>query len=91
MESIFCGFWTFGLVFFANETGQRLSDAFDEVENGFGQVSWYSFPKKVQRIFPMLILVGQQSVGIQFFGSAVCGRAQFKKVRNLSQFFTSSI
>lgn len=80
-QSICCGFGALVLVFFANEIGQRFSDAFDEADIAFGQLKWYRFPKKVQRILPIIICGVQQPIAIKFFGSAVCGREQFKKVR----------
>lgn len=79
-ESIFCGFWAFLLVFFANETGQRFSDVFGELQDVIHQLCWYSFPIKLQRILPVIIANAQQPIAIQFFGSTVCSRDQFKRV-----------
>lgn len=70
-------------MFFANEIGQRFSDAYETVEREIGQVKWYRYPYEAKRIFPILICHVQQPVAIQFFGSAVCGRAQFQTVCTL--------
>lgn len=80
VESIGCGLGAFILVFFASEAGQRFSDAFAELEYVANNLNWNLFPNKVQRILPLLIFNVQQPIVIQFFGSAVCGREQFKKV-----------
>lgn len=79
-ESIGSGIGAFVLVFFASEAGQRFSDAFRQLENVANRLNWYHFPNKVQRILPLVIFNVQQPIEIQFFGSAVCGREQFKKV-----------
>lgn len=81
MESLCGGFGAFILVFFANEIGQRFSDAFEEANTVFGQLKWYRLPKEVQRILPLILNTVQHPAAIKVFGSAVCGREQFKKVR----------
>lgn len=75
-----CVFWAFVLVFFANEIGQRFSDTYENIEREIGQLKWYYYPTKLKQRFPILIFNVQQPIAIQFFGSAVCGRAQFQKV-----------
>lgn len=82
-ESIFLGLCTIVLVFFTNEIGQRCSDALGKTNDVANQLNFYLFPKKVQRILPLLLLDMQQPVVIKFFGSADCSREQFKKVSNL--------
>lgn len=81
LESIFCGFWAFVVVFFANEIGQRFSASFEKIEYEFDQLNWYLYPIKLQRIVPIMIVNVKQPIAIEFFGSAVCSREQFKKVR----------
>lgn len=73
-------FWAFVLVFFSNEIGQRFTDTYENIEREIGQLKWYFYPAKLKRPFPMLIANVQQPIAIQFFGSAVCGRAQFQRV-----------
>lgn len=79
-ESIFCGFWAFVLIFFVNEIGQRFGDAFEGIKDVVDQLNWYFYPIKLQRHLPAMIINVQKPVAIKFFGSAVCGREQFKKV-----------
>lgn len=78
-ESFGCGIGAFVLVFFASEAGQRFSNAFFQLEELANDLNWPQFPSKVQRILPVIIFNVQQPIEIQFFGSAVCGREQFKK------------
>lgn len=77
-------FWAFILVFFSNEIGQRFSDAFERIECEVGQLKWYFYSIEMKRLFHVLFAIIQQPIAIQFFGSAVCGRRQFKKVHNFN-------
>lgn len=91
-ESIFLGFCTVVLVFFVNEIGQRCSDAFEKLNGVITEFNWYLFPYEVQRIIPVVTLNAQQPIVIQFFGSAVCSREQFKKVNiQLISFYDSFV
>lgn len=85
LESIGSGLGATSIVFFASEAGQRFSIAFFQFENMANILNWYSFPNKVQRILPLIIFNVQQPIEIKFFGSAVCGREQFKKVNRSNE------
>lgn len=70
----------FGYVFFACEMGERFSNQFESINDQMDQFKWYSFPLEVQRMLPAIILIAQQPVGIECFGSVLCLRESFKKV-----------
>ena len=76
---VFCAF---GFVFVACELGQRISDAFNELSDVIGRFNWYTFSVEVQHILPTIILVAQQPVVISCFGSVLCLREAFKKVKS---------
>lgn len=73
-------FTAFGLLFFICEIGQRYTSACDGVNDVANQFNWYSFPVKVQQMAPIIILITQQPIAIECFGSVMCLRDTFKKV-----------
>lgn len=72
----------FGLatIFSASELGQRMNDAFEEIDLSIDQFNWYLFPIGIQRLLPMIIANAQQTVSMECFGSIVCTRDVFKNV-----------
>lgn len=74
------GFTAFSLVFFTCELGQRFSSGFDALNDRVVRLKWYSFPRDVQRMLPIIMLGVQQPVTIECFGSIVCSRETFKRV-----------
>lgn len=77
---IFYASYAFGLIFITCELGQRLSDAFEEINNQIGKFNWYWFPNNLKAILPHIIMVSQQPVDLGCFGSITCSRNSFKKV-----------
>lgn len=68
------------LVFIACELGQRINNAFDEIDSTIEQFDWYLFPIEVKRILPMIIVIAQQPIALECFGSIACSREIFEKV-----------
>lgn len=60
--------------------GQRLSIAYNEIDNKINQLDWYLLPMEVQRMLPMLMINTQQPYKIVCFGSILCERETFKIV-----------
>lgn len=77
---LFYAFFAFGVVFMSCEIGQRMTNAFEEVEDVTCQNSWYLFPLNVQRMFPMIIISLQETVELPIIGTVACGRDTFEKV-----------
>lgn len=71
---------TFIILCTSCEFGQRLANAFSEINDLMDQFQWYRFPIKVQRILPMVIVLAQKRVSYECFGSFSCGRKAFKIV-----------
>lgn len=63
-----------------DELGQRLTNAFDEIGYSLEQFDWYLFPMEFKRILPMIMVIAQQPVELECFGSIKCSRIVFKKV-----------
>lgn len=86
--TIFYASYAVGLIFVACELGQRMSDAFEEICDLIGKFSWYSFPDKLKNNLTTIIIVAQQPVEIECFGSITCSRFSFK---NVSWLFSRTI
>lgn len=68
------------IVFIVSELGQRLNNAFEEIDLTIEQFDWYIFPIEIQRMLPMIIANAQQTVSLECFGSIACAREVFKNV-----------
>lgn len=80
LEMIFEGGYAFGIVLVSCELGQRMTNAFGEIGNEMSQYDWYLYPLKWKRMFPTLLIISQQPVYLECFGSNACLRDSFKKV-----------
>lgn len=76
---------TFGsaVVFITSEIGQRMTDAFDEIDFILNQLDWYLFPDEIKRVLPIIIATAQQPVQLQCFGSIGCTGEVFKDVSSV--------
>lgn len=79
---IFSGIFALTLVFIACELGQRLNNAFDRINLTIDRFNWYLFPNEVKCMLPMIIVLAQQPVSLECYGSIVCTRDVFKDVCN---------
>lgn len=79
--AVFYTFCAFGAVFISCEVGQRISNGFEEIEDVTSQYHWYLFPEQLKRMLPMILINLQVPVGIPVFGSFLCSRDTFKRVR----------
>lgn len=77
---IFAGIFAFTLVFLTCELSQRLGNAFDEIDFTVHQFDWYLFPIQMKRMFPVIIVIVQQPISMECFGSIKCTRDTFKNV-----------
>lgn len=72
--------YAFGNMSILCELGQRLSDAFEEVGDEIEAFEWDLFPHEIQKLLPVMMMVGQQPVTLECFGSTSGTRETFKKV-----------
>lgn len=75
--------WSFAFVFVVCEFGQRVSNAFIDIDFEAGQLEWYLFSMEVQKILPTLMIVTQKCVGLDVFGNVQADRENFKKVSEI--------
>lgn len=76
----FNGIMGFALVFIACELGQRMGNAFEEINVTIHQIDWHLFPVELKRMLPAIIATAQQPVSLECLGSIKCTRDVFKKV-----------
>lgn len=74
------GLIAFATVFIACELGQRMTDAFDEIDSTICQFEWYLFPIEIKQILPTIIAIAREPVEVECFGSIACTREVFKNV-----------
>lgn len=73
--------WVIFLLFISCELGQRVSNEFDEIDDGVSALNWYRFPKNIWRVIPLIMTDTQQAVRINCFGKNItCTREIFQKV-----------
>lgn len=80
MLPIINGIFGLILVFISCELGQRMADAFEEIEITIDRCDWYLLPIKTKRTLLMIIANVQQPVEVGCFGSTTCAREVFKNV-----------
>lgn len=76
-------FYSIGLLFTGTEICERVNRAFDKCSTAVEQLDWYRFPTKIQRIFPLILLITQQPIEITCFGGTICNRDTFKRVSEI--------
>lgn len=82
LQSMLYGFWAINMVFFSCELGQRLSIAYESIDDKIAQLNWYLLPMKIQRMLPIMMINTQQPLKVICFGSLLCTRDTFKTVIN---------
>lgn len=78
----------FGIVLFACEMGERISDAFDEINDAISEFHWYLFPNKWKKVLAIIIQFSDQPVDIEFFGSISANRPTFNNVSGVTYLFS---
>lgn len=59
----------------------RISNEFDHIYDQVDQSDWYLFSSEMQQMLIVIMGNAQQEVDFQCFGSLICNRATFKRVR----------
>lgn len=72
--------YAFGIVFIVCEISERIINAFTEISNVINQFDSYRFQIKMQRMMPTIVMITQNEIAIEYFGSLSCSRKAFKKV-----------
>lgn len=72
--------YAFGLIFVVCELSQRVTNAFEDLNDVIAEFNWYLFPSKLKKMLPTIMIVAQQPIEFECFGSISCSREAFKKV-----------
>lgn len=82
---VFYASYAFGIMMFICELGQRLSDAFEEIGVVIESFQWNLFSLQMRKLLPIILIVEQQTIDLEFFGSISGTRETFKKVKSTKQ------
>lgn len=72
--------YSFGTVFLACDFGQRMTNAFADINMMIGQFNWYLFPLEIKKMLPTIIMSAQEPVVLEVFGSIACSREAYHQV-----------
>lgn len=72
--------YAFGLLFVVCELCQRTSNSFDEINDRIMTFNSYSFPHKIQKLLPIILIGTQKPFIAHFFGGISALRETFQKV-----------
>lgn len=76
----------FGTLFIACELSQRVETTFERIIGDIDQLQWYILPRELKQTLPTVIIIVQQRVCLECFGSISCNRDVFKKVSTTEHF-----
>lgn len=76
-------FWSFLFVLAVCEFGQRVSNAFIEIDSNIDQLDWYLFSLEMQKMLIILMIIAQKPVRLDVFGNISCDREDFKAVSEI--------
>ena len=62
----------FGTLFIACELSQRVENAFSEIADDMDQLDWYLLPNELKQTLPLVMLMVQEPVTLECFGSISC-------------------
>lgn len=67
------------LLFFC-ESGEQISERFNDIYELICRMDWYTFPIEFQRIMPIILIGTQKPIELNGFGNVPCTRENFKSV-----------
>lgn len=73
--------WSSALTFIPCELSERVSHAFNGINDMIWTVDWYKFPIEMKKMIPIILIESQSPVSLKCFGSIACDRELFKRVR----------
>lgn len=74
-------FWSFIDIYAFCETGQTVTDRFNDFEMELQQCKWYSFELKLQRNFFLFASIAEKPTTTYGYGHIECVRSSLKKVK----------
>lgn len=80
---IFDLFFTLVILCTVCELAGKMGSEFETFNDQIDQFDWYLMPLEIQKMLPLIMMDSQQEVGFTCFGSIMCNRETFRKVRVL--------
>lgn len=77
-------FWSYTFMFIYCELGEKVSEAFEKLNESIDQLDWYLFSIEIQRLLPTFMIASQQPILIRGLGGSVYTRDTFKRVSSTS-------
>ena len=72
--------WSFNLVLISCEFAEKVTTAFEDIDDEINQLHWYLYPYEVRKFLPTIMITVQDTVNVECFGSIPCNRETFKNV-----------
>lgn len=69
------------VLLFTCEIFQYACDEFNKIDDTVEQFDWYLYPEEIKRMLPTVMIMVQQPLEFNCFGSLTCCRETDKKVR----------
>lgn len=86
---IFQLFGTIVTIFGYCEFGERVGMAFDQINIAIEQLKWYLLPHKTRKMLLNILIVAQEPIEFNIFGSVSCNRKTFKEVSRVQSACTT--
>lgn len=80
MKRVILTLWSLLAINWFCEMGEMLTNEFNMFEAALGQLDWYLYTIKLQRMHSMLLSNAQQRVTHNGFANTVCSRDSMKAV-----------
>lgn len=77
-------FWAFAQICLFCECGERLSDQYNDIDIKLFQSNWYTFPKDIQKLIPILLNGTKRPAVLRGIGNIILKRKAFKNVRHFN-------
>lgn len=71
---------SFLTVFGVCELGEKISISFQEINIVLDELKWYLLPHKIRKFLPTILIVAQEPIGLNIFGTILCSRKTFQEV-----------
>lgn len=62
---------------------QRITDAYEEINDVINLLDTYKLSRKIKRMLPTVMIIAQETIYIECFGELACVRESFKKVSKI--------
>ena len=83
VQSVSMVFWSFSFVLFFCESGEMVTNQFNQFHEELCQFDWYLYPSEIQQLYLTFIMYTHRPAVIYGYGNILCTRDVFKMVMSL--------